>query len=333
MIDGAGNPWYRADVGIAGGRIAEVGRVDEPAERVIDADGLFVCPGFIDMHTHSDLQLLVNPAARGEGAPGRDARRDRPGRPQLRARSPTRCSSSCAAQLAAWNDDPPGFDWSWRTVGEYLDRLDADGIAINAAYLAPHGTIRMIAMGTDDRPPTADELAHMKRLLAEALRGGRRRALDRADLHARDVRRRRRDRRAARGRPRARRLLHAAPPQLREARARGVRRLHRDRAPLRRAAAPRARAPRLRDQQGPGARAARDDRPGARRRDRGHARHLSLPRRLHLSRTRSCRAGCTSAAARRRSSGCATRRCASGCVSRSRTRAPTASTRSRWTGR
>ena len=75
-------------------------------------------------------------------------------------------------QLAGWNEDPPGFDWSWRTVGEYLDRLDADGIAINAAYLAPHGTIRMCAMGYDDRPPTADELAHMKRLLAEALEQG-----------------------------------------------------------------------------------------------------------------------------------------------------------------
>ena len=63
VIDGAGNPWYRADVGIAGDRIAAVGRLrDEPAKRVIDADGLFVCPGFVDMHTHSDLQLLVNPA-------------------------------------------------------------------------------------------------------------------------------------------------------------------------------------------------------------------------------------------------------------------------------
>ena len=76
------------------------------------------------------------------------------------------------SQLAAWNEDPPGFDWSWRTVGEYLDRLDADGIAINAAYLAPHGTIRMCAMGTEDRAPTPDELAHMKTLLADALEQG-----------------------------------------------------------------------------------------------------------------------------------------------------------------
>ena len=173
MIDGAGNPWYRADVGIAGDRIAAVGRVDgEPAERVIDADGLFVCPGFVDMHTHSDLQLLVNPRARGEGAAGRDARRARPGRPQLRAghRRGARAAARTARRLE--RAIRPGFDWSWRTVGEYLDRLDADGIAVNAAYLAPHGTIRMCAMGFDDRAPTADELAHMKRLLAEALEQG-----------------------------------------------------------------------------------------------------------------------------------------------------------------
>ena len=171
VIDGAGNPWYRADVGIAGGRIAAVGRVDEPAERVIDADGLFVCPGFIDMHTHSDLQLLVNPPHEAKVQQG--VTLDVIGQDGLSYAPVTdEVLEQLRGQLAAWNEDPPGFDWSWRTVGEYLDRLDADGIAINAAYLAPHGTIRMIAMGTDDRPPTADELAHMKRLLAEALEQG-----------------------------------------------------------------------------------------------------------------------------------------------------------------
>ena len=49
-------------------------------------------------------------------------------------------------QLAGWNDDPPGFDWNWRRVGEYLDRLDR-GIAVNAAYLVPQGTVRMLAVG------------------------------------------------------------------------------------------------------------------------------------------------------------------------------------------
>lgn len=172
VIDGAGNPWFRADVGIADDRIAAVGRLGgEDAKRTIDAEGLFVCPGFTDMHTHSDLQLLVNPAHEAKllqgvtlDVLGQDGLSYAPVTdevlPQLRG------------QLAGWNEDPPGFDWSWRTVGEYLDRLDRDGIAINAAYLAPHGTIRMIAMGTEDRAPTDEELAHMKRLLAEALQDG-----------------------------------------------------------------------------------------------------------------------------------------------------------------
>ena len=172
VIDGAGNPWYTADVGIAGDRIASVGRLaGEPAARTIEADGLFVCPGFVDMHTHSDLQLLASPpheAKVHQGVTlevlGQDGLSYAPVTDEV--------LEELRGQLAGWNDDPPGFDWNWRTVGEYLDRLDADGIAVNAAYLAPHGTIRMCAMGYDDRAPTDDELAHMKRLLAEALDDG-----------------------------------------------------------------------------------------------------------------------------------------------------------------
>ena len=171
VIDGAGNPWYRADVGIAGERIVGVGRLArEPARRNVDVDGLFVCPGFVDMHTHSDLQLLVNPAHEAkvhQGVTlevlGQDGLSYAPVTddvlPQLRT------------QLAGWNGDPSGFDWSWRTIGEYLDRLD-QGIAVNACTLVPHGTLRLCAMGADARPPTEDELAHMKRLLAEGLEEG-----------------------------------------------------------------------------------------------------------------------------------------------------------------
>jgi N-acyl-D-amino-acid deacylase len=172
VIDGAGNPWYRADVGIAGDRIAAVGRLArEPAARTIDADGLFVCPGFVDMHTHSDLQLLVNPPHEAKVHQG--VTLDVLGQDGLSYAPVTDdVLEQLRGQLAGWNDDPPGFDWSWRTVREYLDRLDRDGIALNACYLAPHGTIRMCAMGYDDRPPTGEELAQMKRLLAEALEQG-----------------------------------------------------------------------------------------------------------------------------------------------------------------
>jgi N-acyl-D-amino-acid deacylase len=171
VIDGAGNPWFAADVGIAGDRIAVVGRLgDETASRVIDADGLFVCPGFVDMHTHSDLQLLANPAHEPKVHQG--VTLEVLGQDGLSYAPVTDAVlEQLRSQLAGWNDDPEGFDWSWRTVGEYLDRLDG-GIAVNAAYLVPHGTLRMIAMGLDDRAPTDAELARMKQLLAEGLAQG-----------------------------------------------------------------------------------------------------------------------------------------------------------------
>jgi N-acyl-D-amino-acid deacylase len=171
VIDGAGNPWYEADVGIADGRIAAVGRLDEePAERVVDAEGLVVCPGFVDMHTHSDLQLLANPAHEAkvhQGVTlevlGQDGLSYAPVTDDVLAQ--------LRGQLAAWNDDPSGFDWAWRTVGEYLDRLD-EGTAVNACYLVPHGTVRMCAIGLDDRAPTEAELSHMQQLIREGLEQG-----------------------------------------------------------------------------------------------------------------------------------------------------------------
>jgi N-acyl-D-amino-acid deacylase len=171
VIDGAGNPWFTADVGIAGDRVAAVGRLaTESAARVIDADGLLVCPGFADMHTHSDLQLLANrphEAKLQQGVTlevlGQDGLSYAPVTDDV--------LDQLRSQLAAWNDDPPGFDWSWRTVAEYLDRLD-EGIAVNACYLVPHGTVRMCVLGLDDRAPTADELVEMKRLVAEGLEQG-----------------------------------------------------------------------------------------------------------------------------------------------------------------
>jgi N-acyl-D-amino-acid deacylase len=171
VIDGAGNPWFAADVGIAGDRIAAVGRLGgEQADRVIDADGLFVCPGFVDMHTHSDLQLLVNPAHEAKVHQG--VTLEVLGQDGLSYAPITdEVLEQLRGQLAGWNDDPPGFDWSWRSVAEYLDRLDR-GIAVNAAYLVPHGTLRMCAMGVEDRPPTNDELRRMKDLLAAGLEQG-----------------------------------------------------------------------------------------------------------------------------------------------------------------
>jgi N-acyl-D-amino-acid deacylase len=171
VVDGTGAPRYQADVGLQAGRIASIAtgrRLD--ATRVVDARGLVLAPGFIDMHSHSDLQVLAKPdhlAKVSQGvttevygqdglsyAPVDDATLD-----------------GLRAQLAGWNDDPAGFDWNWRSVGEYLDRLD-QGIAVNAAYLLPQGTIRMLVVGWEARRPTGSELDKMRAVVAQGLAEG-----------------------------------------------------------------------------------------------------------------------------------------------------------------
>jgi N-acyl-D-amino-acid deacylase len=176
VVDGTGADRYRADVTVADGIITDIAELDSPspprptASRIVDAEGLVLSPGFIDMHAHSDLRALIereHPSRVTQGITcevlGQDglsyAPVDDTTLPALRR------------QIAGWNGDPDDFDWSWRTVGEYLDRLD-QGIAINACYLVPHGSVRMLAMGWDNRAPSRAELDRMRELLAQGLREG-----------------------------------------------------------------------------------------------------------------------------------------------------------------
>jgi N-acyl-D-amino-acid deacylase len=171
IVDGSGSPWFRADVGVRGGRIVEMGPLSgRDAARIIDAHGLMVCPGFIDMHTHSDVQLLANPPYDCKVRQG--VTLDVIGQDGLSyAPSTDRVMEQLRRQLYGWNDDPPEFDWSFRSVDEYLARFD-DRVAINVAYLVPHGTLRMIAVGMVDRPASDSEQSRMKTLLARGMDEG-----------------------------------------------------------------------------------------------------------------------------------------------------------------
>ncbi|MHA6799380.1 N-acyl-D-amino-acid deacylase family protein [Bounagaea algeriensis] len=171
VIDGTGTPRYRADVGIRGSRIAEIAEAGSlRGNRTIEADGLALAPGFIDMHAHSDLQILAEPDHTAKVSQG--VTLEVIGQDGL-SYAPVDDDALAAlrGQLAGWNDDPPGFDWNWRSVGEYLDRLDR-GIAANAAYLVPQGTLRVLCVGHEDRPATEREMAEMRALLARSLREG-----------------------------------------------------------------------------------------------------------------------------------------------------------------
>jgi N-acyl-D-amino-acid deacylase len=171
VVDGTGAAARLADVGIDGDRIAVVGSLDTDAVRTIDAEGLLVCPGFIDMHTHSDLRVLAEPSHEAKVCQG--VTLEVCGQDGLSYAPVDEATlAQLRVQLAGWNGDPSGFDWSWRSVDEYLERLDAAGTAVNIAYLAPHGSIRMLVMGSDDRAPTSGELRKMQELVAAALEEG-----------------------------------------------------------------------------------------------------------------------------------------------------------------
>ncbi|MFW5416437.1 D-aminoacylase [Nocardiopsis sp. CNT-189] len=176
VIDGGGGPSYRADVGVDGGRITAIHREGDAgprpsAARTLDAGGLALAPGFIDMHAHSDLALLRDPDHSAKAAQG--VTLEVIGQDGLSyAPVDDRTLAEVRRAITGWNGDGSDIDFDWRTVGEYLDRLDRQGTAVNAAYLIPQGTVRILAMGWADRPPSADELDTMKRLVAEGMEQG-----------------------------------------------------------------------------------------------------------------------------------------------------------------
>ncbi|MFE3900002.1 amidohydrolase family protein [Streptomyces sp. NPDC059153] len=180
VVDGTGTPAHRADVAIGDGRIVEIHPEHAPGprptgRRTLDADGLALSPGFIDMHAHSDLALLRDPDHSAKAAQG--VTLEVLGQDGLSyAPVDDRTLAEVRRTITGWNGDGSDLDFDWRTVGEYLDRLDRNfdgrGIAVNAAYLVPQGTVRMYAMGWEDRPATDAELTRMKELVAQGMADG-----------------------------------------------------------------------------------------------------------------------------------------------------------------
>ncbi len=157
IVDGTGNPWFEADVAIKGGRIAAVGRLPQArAKREIDASGLIVAPGFIDLHTHSDMTVLqdgnaesmvrqgvtVNVIGEGDSVAPRDGKtRPDPQRP-------------------------------WTTFTGYFDELTRRGVSINMASFISTDQVRRAVMAYETRASTPEELEAMKALVARSMREG-----------------------------------------------------------------------------------------------------------------------------------------------------------------
>ncbi|WP_432031798.1 N-acyl-D-amino-acid deacylase family protein [Streptomyces antibioticus] len=177
VVDGSGADSYRADVVIDGGRIVSIvkeaaaaGCQRPRAVRELDAEGLVLSPGFIDMHAHSDLALLRDPDHSAKAAQG--VTLEVLGQDGL-SYAPVDDTTLAKVRRAVtgWNGHGDDLDFDWRSVGEYLDRLDR-GIAVNAAYLIPQGTLRALVVGWTDRPATDQELDRMRQLVAEGMEQG-----------------------------------------------------------------------------------------------------------------------------------------------------------------
>ena len=166
IIDGTGSPWYTGDVGIRAGRIAAVGAlVDATAAKTIDAAGMVVAPGFIDMLGQSDLSILVNPQLPSKIFQGITTEITGEGG----SAAPLNDSIIAAARVA-YNHYRIRPDW--RTLGEYFARLERQGIGINVADYVGATQVRRMVLGDVDRAPTAPELGKMRELVRQAMRDG-----------------------------------------------------------------------------------------------------------------------------------------------------------------
>ncbi|MDD5668283.1 MAG: amidohydrolase family protein [Actinomycetota bacterium] len=175
VVDGTGGQPYQADVGIGKGLIEALGDLEgSEAARRIDAGGRTVCPGFIDVHSHADLTMFREDAAELL-------------RPLVRQGITTFVGGNCGMALAPVSDEnreglktyleiftQMDFDTAirWKSMGEFMERVEEKSLLLNMALLVPHGMLRISALGLEDRPADAGAMGMMRRQLEESMQAG-----------------------------------------------------------------------------------------------------------------------------------------------------------------
>lgn len=173
VIDGTGNPWFKADLGIEGDRITKIGTLPAPsADLVIDATGLAVSPGFIDIHSHSDLVFPLPENAEILS-------------PFVRQGTTTQVIGNCGISPSPVNEDSlplmKGYlalitardtPWNWSTLSDYINVLEKNRVVMNVAPLVGQGAIRFSVMGAKDKEPTQSEREKMRELMTRTMEDG-----------------------------------------------------------------------------------------------------------------------------------------------------------------
>ena len=170
VYDGTGNPWFKADVGIVGNEVKIVGNLKGlKSNKRVNAKGLAVAPGFIDIHSHSDTPVLIDPRVESKVYQG------------ITTEVVGNCGNSAAPMLNRVKDYrekfgrasiPDDFRFDWVTMEDYFNRVDSTGAGFNVASYVGHGTVRQNVMGHEIREPSDTELRQMKRLVDESMKQG-----------------------------------------------------------------------------------------------------------------------------------------------------------------
>ncbi len=167
VFDGSGAPGVEVDVAVTGDRITEVGNVTAIGAEEIDLAGMALAPGFVDIHSHADLSLFVNPNAESRIRQGVTL--------EIVGQDGSSVGPLSEAGSRATREryrNTYGVDVDFRDLGGFLDALDRAPATVNLATMVGHGTVRGLVVGGADRPATADELQRMRGLIREALDQG-----------------------------------------------------------------------------------------------------------------------------------------------------------------